>query len=157
VLVSILLGVPALYLAWLAAPVRNARKPGTPNASPGSGGWLSNPRNGSEVGHHEEVSGAVANLPPDAEAWIVVRPTFEGTYWPQCPLAVDQAGNFQAEVQFGRKGGQDIGGKYVLLLVMAHPDVSARLREFQGKDATKGMPKLPPDVAELARVTVTRR
>jgi hypothetical protein len=125
VLVSILLGVPALYVAWLAVPIRNGD---TPNASPGSRGWFSSPRNGSEVGHQEEVSGAVANLLPMLRRGSFVRPTFEGTYWPQCPLAVDQAGNFQAEARFGRKGGEDITGKYVLLLVMALPNASARLR-----------------------------
>jgi hypothetical protein len=40
---------------------------------------------------------------------------------------------------------------------MAPSDARARFREFQGKDASKGLPELPPDVVTLARVIVTRR
>jgi Predicted nucleotide-binding protein containing TIR-like domain len=120
-------------------------------------GWLSGLHDGSEVAHRETVSGVVVGLPPGAEAWILVQPAFEATYWPQRNLLLGQTGGFQAVAQFGRRGMQDIGEEYVLLLAMAPPAASARFREFKGKDASEGMPELPPDVVTLARVTVTRR
>jgi hypothetical protein len=121
-------------------------------------GRISSPRNGSEVDLHEEVSG-VANLPPDAEAWIVVRPIREGTNWPQYNLSKGHTGNFQVPrqaVQFGGERTEYSGERYDLRLVMAPPDASARFREFPGEDASRGMLELPDGVELLDQVTVKR-
>ena len=129
----------------------------TPSAGPRPTGRLSSPQDRSKVRHYQVVSGTVANLPPGAEAWIVVLPTVEGTYWPQRNLPLDQTGDFRKEARFGQKGRQYTDAEYTLQLVMASPDASVRFREFRGKDAPKGMPELPAGVEPLDQLTVTRR
>jgi hypothetical protein len=122
-------------------------------------GRISSPRNGSEVDLHQEVSG-VANLPPDAEAWIVVQPIREGSNWPQYNLHKGHTGDFQVPrraVQFGGERTEYSGERYDLCLVMAPPDASARFREFRGEDASRGMLELPDGVELLDQVTVKRR
>jgi hypothetical protein len=130
---------------------------GTPSAGPRPTGRLSSPQDRSKVRHHQAVSGTVANLPPDAEAWIVVLPTVEDTYWPQFNLPKGHTGDFRKEAQFGQRGRQYTDAEYTLQLVMASPDASARFRGFRSKDAPKGMPELPVGVEPLDQLTVTRR
>ena len=130
---------------------------GTPSAGPRPTGRLSSPQDRSKVRHHQVVSGTVVNLPPGAEAWIVVLPTVEGTYWPQFNLPKGHTGDFRKEARFGRRGRQYTDAEYTLQLVMASPKASARFREFRGKDASRGMPELPAGVEPLDQVTVTRR
>jgi predicted nucleotide-binding protein len=122
-------------------------------------GWLTSLRDGSDVDHREVVNGVVVGLPPGAEAWILVQPVFDATYWPMHNPPLGQKGIFRAVAQFGRSDTQDIGEEYVLLLVMAPPEASARFREFlsTAKDASKGMHDLPPDVVTLHQLIVTRR
>jgi hypothetical protein len=140
----------------LRTQVNNVRA-GPPSVGPRPSGRLSSPQDGSKVRHHQVVSGTVSHLRPDAEAWIVVLPTVEGTYWPQFNLSKGHRSGFQNEVWFGGQGRrQYTGAEYTLQLVMAYPDASARFREFQGKDALKGMPELPAGVELLDQVTVTR-
>ena len=114
-------------------------------------------RDGSEVANFEAVSGVVAGVAAGAEAWIVVQVGSDHTYWPQRHLSLSQAGSFSSAAQFGPRGTLGGGEEYVLLLVMAPPSASARLREFLDTDASKGMPDLPPDTVVLDRVRVTRR
>lgn len=129
----------------------------TPSIGPRPTGSLSSPQDRSKVRHHQVVSGTVAYLSPGAEAWIVVLPTVEGNYWPQFNLSKGRTGDFRTEVWFGGRGKQYTDAEYTLQLVMASPDASARFREFQGKDASRGMPELPAGVELLDQVTVTRR
>jgi CHAT domain/TIR domain len=137
---------------------RNASRSSTPSAGLDPAGWFSSPRNGSKVDLNESVSGTVADLPPNDEAWIVVLPTVEGAYWPQWNLPKGHTGNFQAStpVRFGGEGTPS-GTQYDLLLVRAPPRASEQFRRFRGERATEGMGKLPSGAKELTRVTVTRR
>jgi hypothetical protein len=114
-------------------------------------------RDRSEVVNFEAVSGVVAGVPADAEAWIVVQVGSDATYWPQRRLSLSRAGSFNSVAQFGPRDSAGHGEGYVLLLIMAPPDVSARFREFRDTDASKGIPDLPPDAVPLDQVTVTRR
>jgi hypothetical protein len=130
---------------------------GAPSAGPPPRGRFLSPQARSKVRPHQEVSGTVANLPPGAEAWIVVLPTVEGTYWPQFNLPKGHTGGFRGKARFGGRGREYTDVEYTLQLVMASPDASARFREFQGKSAPRGMPKLPAGVEPLDQLTVTRR
>jgi hypothetical protein len=130
---------------------------GTASVGPRPAGRLSSPQDRSKVRHRQAVSGTVANLPPGAEAWMVVLPTVEGNYWPQFNLPKGHIGDFRNEAWFGGRGRQYIDAEYTLQLFMAFPDASARFREFQSKDASRGMPELPAGVEPLDQVTVTRR
>jgi hypothetical protein len=122
-------------------------------------GWLTHLRDGSMVAHREAVNGVVVGLPPGAEAWILVQPVFDASYWPMRNLLLTQTGIFHMMAQFGRSDTQDIGEEYALLLVMAPPDASARFREFlsTARDASAGMHDLPPGVVTLHHLIVTRR
>ena len=137
------------------APISSAN---ARSAGPRPTGRISSPQDGGKVRHHQVVSSIVTNLPPDAEAWIVVLPTVEGTYWPQYNLPKGYSGDFQKEAWFGgEKRRQYTGAEYTVEPVMAPPDASARFREFRGKDSSRGMLKLPDGVELRDQVTVKRR
>jgi predicted nucleotide-binding protein len=148
------LGAPCTKIQHVIERLGTRENKGVPNrqgATQNAAGSLSAPRDDSEVAYKEVVSGVVVGLPPRTEAWILVQPSFEGTYWPQRNLPLDQTGSFRAMAQFGRSTTTNIGEEFILLLVMAPPDASARFRDSQG------LPELPPGVQTLARIIVTRR
>lgn len=152
------LGAPCTKIQRVITTLGTRENKGGPTAHR-MDGWLTHLRDGSMVAHREAVDGVVVGLPPGAEAWILVQPVFDATYWPMHNLSLTQTGVFHTMAQFGRSDTQDIGEEYALLLVMAPPDASARFRVFlsTAKDASAGMRDLPPGVVTLRQLIVTRR
>jgi hypothetical protein len=153
------LGAPCSRIQDVIERLRDRQGKGSQNYKRGTqdpaAGFFA-PPDGGEVGQQETVTGRVTGLSPGTEAWILVQPLVDAHYWPQHGLPTDQS-NFQEVAHFGRIGTQDIGKKFLLLLIMASSDASALFQEFRDKDSSRGLPELPPDVEILAQVTVTRR
>jgi len=113
-------------------------------------------RDGSVVSRREVIAGVVSNVPPEAEAWLIVQPGQEAGYWPQCGLPAGQA-SFQALAHFGGSGTEDIGEGFGLLLTLASKEASNFFRIFQAKESSRGLRELPEGTRTLDQVRVIRR
>jgi hypothetical protein len=113
-------------------------------------------RDGSVVSCREMIAGVVSGLPPEAEAWLIVRPGQEAGYWPQCGLPAGQA-SFQAPAHFGGSETEDIGEEFGLLLTLASKEASNIFRISQAKESSRGLRELPEGTRTLDEVRVIRR
>jgi hypothetical protein len=153
----LVIGVEDMQLKLRKYRTRNLTESPNPLLSPpGSTGRFVALRDGSTVGYYETIEGVVAGLAPDSEAWILVYPVREASYWPQYGVPVGQA-KFKTPTRFGRGETKDAGEKFILLLVVASQDASVLFHGFRVKDATSGLPALPPGTQTLARIAVTRK
>ena len=147
---------PPSTIATTSTPQSTAPT-GATSTSPRVAGQFTGLPDGSKVVWQPQVSGVVRNLPPGTDAWIVVYSELAPAYWPQPgPLQLDSAGGFATSVYIGASATQNIGGKFVVRLVIAPSAASARFRVFVASSPSMGLPALPPGVQTLATVTVTR-
>lgn len=67
------------------------------------------PTDGAAVDHREEVKGRVSD--PNANVWVVIRPTETSDFWVQPPVSVKKDGSWKVKPYFG-DAGRNVGSKF---------------------------------------------
>ncbi len=76
---------------------------------------ITEPANKADVPLNPTFKGTVSD--PTAKVWLVVRPSVTEDYWVQAPATVNEDGTWQATINIGRPGGEDVGQRFEVAAV----------------------------------------
>lgn len=123
---------------------------------------FTNIHDGSAVSFMQRVDGTVTGLPPNMDAWLIVKPSGANAFWPQKPGPLNISGNnFVTDAQLGKDASSNKGEKFTLQIAETTKAASSNFMDVisDPQKSSLGIQQLPPSsvLKPLSEVTVTRK